>query len=196
MNNQKLNQGVKEHSGSDNTVDMDALLVNLKKEDARATRQIKNFKWVFYIMIVFYTLSMIVNPDPNLKWHQRTTGLCYAIAFVIFAFLFRKYHKEFLSIDYFLSISEMFKKAAERYNFKIIRFLYVLPSLLLIDVGLTMSEFYRLLTIDPFDRILIVQAFYIPIILISAFVGYLFWGKRQKPLRDGALQILRDLDEP
>ena len=181
---------------SDHPVDIENLMDHLKKEDSRTLRMMRNFKRLLYGMVVFYFLLMIVNPDPELMWHQRTSGLCYVMAFIVLAVLFRKYHKEYQSIDYSLSISEMFKKASDRYDFKVSKILYVLPSLLLIDVGVTISEFYRLVTFDPLNRILIVQAVYIPIILISAFIGYLIWRKKQKPLRDGALQILRELDEP
>ena len=106
-----------------------------------------------------------------------------------------KIHNNFRKIDYSLPSSEMFAKAAERYKLTLKRYLVVVPPLLLIDAGITISEFYRWTSIEPINRILLVQAFYIPILLISGFIGYLIWRKRQKPLRDGALQILNDLNE-
>ena len=146
-------------------------------------------------MIVFYTLLMIVNPDPELLLHHRISGLCYVISFTIFVLLFRKFHNDFRKIDYSLPSSEMFAKAAERYKLTLKRYLVVVLPLLLIDAGITISEYYRWTSIEPINRILLVQAFYIPILLISGFIGYLIWRKRQKPLRDGALQILNDLNE-
>jgi len=199
MNNQvKLNRnnnGIQNNQKQNNFIDMDTLLINLKNEDARNLRKMKNFKWMFFIMVIIYTLLMIVNPDSELQLHHRISGLCYVVSFTFFAFLFRKYSKEFSKIDYSLSSAEMFKKAVERHNLTFPRYLIVLPSLLFIDIGLTISEYYRWSSIEPLNRILIVQAILIPIFILSGFIGYLIWRKRQKPLRDGALQILKELSE-
>ena len=89
----------------------------------------------------------------------------------------------------------MFKKSVERHNFTFARYLIFLPSLLFIDIGITISEYYRWSSIEPLNRILIVQAILIPIFILSGFIGYLTWRKRQKPLRDGALQLLKELNE-
>ena len=198
MNNQdKLNSsngGQENPQKLNNLIDMDSLLINLKNEDSRTLRKMKNFKWLFFIMVIIYTLLMVVNPDPELQLHQRLSGLLYVISFTLFAFIFRKYHKEYSKIDYSLSSSEMFRKAAERHNLTFSRYLVVLPSLLFIDIGLTISEYYRWSSIEPLNRILIVQVTLIPIFILSGFIGYLIWRKKQKPLRDGALQILKELN--
>jgi hypothetical protein len=65
----------------------------------------------------------------------------------------------------------------------------------LIDAGVTISFFYRLSSLEPISRILVVQAFYIPVILISSFIGYLIWRKKHKPLYEMARQLLKELNE-
>lgn len=184
-NNQKPN----------NYIDMHNLLISLKNEDVRTLRKMRNFKWMFFIMIIIYTLLMVINPDSDIQLHNRLSGLCYVVAFTFFALLFRKYHSEYSKIDYALSSAEMYREAVKRYNLTFSRYLLVLPSLLFIDIGLTISEYYRWSSVEPLNRILIVQAFFIPVIILSTFIGYLIWRKRQKPLRDGALQILKELNE-
>jgi hypothetical protein len=179
----------------DNLIDMDILLIKLKNEDARTLRKMKNFKWLFIIMVIVYALLLVINPDPELQFHVRISGLCYTVAFAFFAFIFRKYYIEFRRIDYSLSSSEMFSQAADRYNLTLTRYFIVLPSLILVDIGLTISEYYRWTSIEPLNRILIVQAIFIPVLLISGFIGYLVWRKRQKPIREGALQMLKELNE-
>lgn len=191
----RSNNAVNNKHELNNFIDMDTLLINLKNEDARNLRNMKNLKWMFFIMVIIYTLLMIVNPDSELQLHHRITGLCYVVSFTFFALLFRRYHKEFSKIDYSLSSAEMFKKAVERHDFTFSKYLLVLPSLLFIDIGITISEYYRWSSIEPLNRILIVQAILIPIFILSGFIGYLIWRKRQKTLRDGALQILKELNE-
>jgi hypothetical protein len=199
MNNQEEHSSRNFNSNnefeSNNLIDMDTLLANLKNEDKRTLRTMKNMRWLYFAMIIVYTLLMVVNPDPELQIHHRISGLCYVLSFAMFALIFQKYNKEFSSIDYSLSSSEMFTKAAERYNLNFKRYLLVIPPLLLIDAGLTISEHYRWTTLDPAVSILLTQAIYLGVILIGWFIGYLIWRKRQKPLRDGALQILKELNE-
>ena len=199
MNNQEEQTSKNNNSDNEfestNLIDMDTLLANLKNEDKRTLRTMKNMRWLYFAMIIIYTLLMVVNPDPELQIHHRISGLCYVLSFAIFALIFQKYNKEFSSIDYSLSSSEMFRKAAERYNLNFKRYLVVIPPLLLIDAGLTISEYYRWTTVDPVVLILITQAIYLGVILIGWFIGYLIWRKRQKPLRDGALQILKELND-
>jgi hypothetical protein len=185
----------KNDNESNNLIDMNSLLINLKNEDKRTIRKMKNMRWLYIAMIIVYTLLMIVNPDPELQMHHRISGLCYVISFAMFALLFQKYQKEFSSIDYSLSSSDMFTRAAERYNLNFRRYLLVIPPLLLIDAGLTISEYYRWTTNEPLVRILHTQALYLVVIIIGWFIGYLIWRRRQKPLRDGALQIVKELHE-
>jgi hypothetical protein len=73
------------------------------------------------------------------------------------------------------------------------RYLFMLPSILLIDAALVISEISEWTTVELLNRILYVQAFYIPIMLISAFTGYLIWRRKQKPIRDAALRLLEEL---
>jgi len=191
MNNQ--DQLIKNNEPN-NFIDMDALLLNLKNEDSRNLKLMKNFKWMYIIMIIVYSLLMIVNPDPELELHHRISGLCYVVSFVFFWLIFRKYHKEYSQIDYSLPSSEMLAKAAERYKMAYKNFLQLVPPLVLMDIGLTISFTYHLTSMELMNKILLIQAIFIPVMLISGFIGYLVWRKRQKPLRDGALQMLKDLN--
>jgi hypothetical protein len=89
----------------------------------------------------------------------------------------------------------MLSKAVKRYKFSFTYILQALPALILIDAGLTLSGYYRWLSVEPLNRILIVQAFFIPVLIISGFIGYMVWRKRQKPLHDRAQQLLKELTE-
>lgn len=199
MNNQiNLNSNsnrIPDSHEQNNSIDIDTLLIKLKNEDARNLQKMKGLKRLFFTMIIIYTLFMIVNPDPDLQLHHRISGLFYVLSFTYFALLFRKYHNEFSKIDYSISSLEMFKKAAERHNLTFSRYLLVLPSLIFIDIAITISEYYRWTSVEPLNRILIIQTILLPIFIMSGFIGYLLWRKRQKPLRDRALQIIKELNK-
>ena len=71
--------------------------------------------------------------------------------------------------------------------------LITLPSVILIDVGLTLSDIHES-TGNQLERIIVIQVIYFSAMGISGFIGYLIWRKRQKPLYDGAVQKLKDLE--
>lgn len=200
MNTNDIKQGkdmnLYPEQGPKKSYDIDIHLNQIKEEDLRNYRMTRNFKWFLYVMIIFYALLMVVNPDPELKWNQRISGLCYVMAFALLAELFRRYNKDFREIDYSVTVAEMFEKAARRYQFGMRRMLQVIPSVLLIDAGLSISGYSQLMSFDFLTRVLIVQAFYIPVMLLAGITGYLVWKIRQKPLRDKALEILKELKEP
>lgn len=190
------NQGNKEMNSSTSAnsfVDIDALVFGLEKEDYRNLKMTRNFRWFLVVMAVLYTLLMVVNPDPELKMHHRFSGLCYVAAFTLFAVVFARYNKEFRNVDYSLTSVEMLQQAAKRYKFLSWRYIWMLPSLLLIDAGISVTYFHKWILVEPLNRVLLVQAVFIPLMAISVFIGYLIWRKRQKPLHDSALALLQEL---
>lgn len=172
--------------------DMDSLIANLRKEDSRNLKLMRNFKWIYLVMIVLYALLMVVNPDPDLELHHRLTGVCYVVAFGLFVLIFRKYHKEYSEVDYSLPVVEMLTKAAKRYKFRWKSILICMPSIMLIDIGVVLSDFFATPEID-WSNIINFQFIYFGLMIISGFAGYIIWRARQKPLYEGAMQLLKEL---
>ncbi len=182
-------------SENDNFNNLNSLVIKLRREDDRLGKMMRNMKWLYIVMIIIYTGLMVINPDPDLKLHDRISGFCYISAFIIFAVLFKQKVRDFSKVDYSMSSSEMLTRAAHRYRFSFSQFFFVLPSILLIDAGFSISLFNRLTSLSPLNRILILQAFYIPLILISGFIGYLIWRRKHKPLYENAKELLKELKE-
>lgn len=182
-------------SENDNFNNINSLVIRLRKEDDRLGKMMRNMKWLYIVMIIIYTGLMVINPDPDLKLHDRISGFCYISAFIIFAVLFKKKVRDFSKVDYSLSSADMLDRAAHRYRFSFSQFFFVLPSILLIDVGFSISVFHRLTSFSALNRILVLQAFYIPLILISGFIGYLIWRRKHKPLYENARELLKELRE-
>lgn len=173
--------------------ELNRLVQRLQKEDTRNLLTLKRFQWIFIGLISFYSIVFILNPLAGFELRYRLTGICYVLAFVIFGLIFRKYYREFKSIDYSLPVSDMLQKAAERYSFRNKNTWWVIPPLLLIDAGLTITLFHRITGFTTWERIGLVQLLYIPIMIIAFLFGVRNWYKRQKPLRDAALELLDEL---
>jgi hypothetical protein len=181
-------------SQTNGTDDMETLISRIKAEDLNNLRKMKGLKWMYLIFIIIYTALFILNPDPELGFYHRLSGICYVISFIILWLLFRHYQKVYLQVDYAEPVAAMLRKAAERYKMKIRNFLILFPPLILIDAGLVLSFVSRNPGVNKLEVIGWVQAFYIPIILISGFIGIMFWRKKQKPLYLEALSLLKELE--
>ena len=177
-----------------NQVNMDSLIRSVKAEDAKNLRISKSFLWVYIILAIIYAGLMVLNPDSDIKLIDRISGGFYLVSMVFFAFMFKKGLKEYRSIDYTLPLIEMLRGVAKRYQLRARKFLILSIPILLMDVGLTLSFYDDLLPLEPINRVLIIQVFYIPVMTISGFIGYLVWRRKQKPLRDNALMLIEELE--
>lgn len=178
------------NNSNDNIVDLDVLVSKMEKEDSRNLRLMRNFKWIYFVFAITYA-PMILN--PNNEWNIRIAGVCNALAFILFALAFRKFHKIYKSVDYSVPLLEMLTKAVDRYKLKLKRIFLVVPSVLLVDVGLVLTDSYGLDS-SSLKEVVIFQVCYFGALTLSGFIGYLIWRKRQKPLRDEALRLLKDLE--
>jgi hypothetical protein len=181
-----------------NSTDLDYLIEKMKKRDDQQKKTYRRFYIMMIVFVVFYFLLLVANPDPYLTIYKRISGMCYVVAFLIGAYLFRKEHKTMDQINYSEPLLDVMKGAVERFRpFKkgFLRFLLV-P--LFIDFGITLGGSTRYMpeSWSNTEKILIVQAVYWSIMLISALIGYLIWRHRVKPYRNAVSKMIEELDGP
>lgn len=174
-------------------IDIEVLSSKMVAEDNRNIKMMKRFNIFYWVLIPFYFLFFIVNPDKDIEWQNRITGLCYILAFFSFYLIFRHYIKEYSNVDYSLPTTEMLRKAIARYKLFQLKTVFILIPLILIDIGVSVSGFRFVDIADQLTRIVYIQAIFWPMILVAFFVGVLIWRQRQKPLRDRAIQLLDEL---
>lgn len=143
-------------------------------------------------MITIYTAMMIF--DPYLESIDRIIKAFFIASFIAFILIFRKSYKEYKNINYSLPVIEMLRETANRYRLRVDRVLTLIIPVLLMDIGLTLRFYNDFLSINPLNRVLIVQAIYIPVFTIAALIGIFVWRKTQKPLRDRALELIKELE--
>ena len=189
MNNREENE-------TRNPVDLDSLINELKKKDDRQKTTYRRFYIMLSVFVVFYLLLLVVNPDPELTFVQRISGLLYVMAFIIGAWLFRREHRMIVTVNYADPLLKVLKNAVERYRPFSKRGLPMLLFLLLINLGIVIG--------GPMDylpghwtnmqRIWIFQVVYWGIMLISAMIGYLIWRVRYRPLWLALKQMIDELE--
>jgi magnesium-transporting ATPase (P-type) len=173
-------------------INLTELVGGLEKEDQRNLKLTRNMKRLFWVMIPIYFLLFVANPFEEFTWHHRVGGACYVLAFSIFAWFFHSYHKDYKNVDYSLPTMEMLKKAAYRYKIFHFRTAIMIFPLILIDLGMFLigSDIGFMKT----ENLLYGQLMFWGIMAISFSIGVMIWYKRQRPLRNQALELIRELE--
>lgn len=175
-------------------LDINELIPGLQKEDQRNVRVMRVFQWLMWIMIPVYFGLLVVNPDKDLFWSDRVGGLFYVLAFLIIGLIMRYYYKEYRDVDYSVPTAEMLRKVIKRYTLWRPQKLYVFIPVLLIDIGYVFLSLKHFGNGSYLNNLLFYQAIYITAILIGIGIGVLIWRTKQKPLRDAALELLREIE--
>ncbi len=174
---------------------MDEYIGKLKSEDKRNLVLTRNFIWIMFIMAGVYaclTISIALYGDDL---YRQIGFSLYVLAFILFALIFRYLKKEYQRVDYGLPTLEMLKEAAKRYKLFQRKTLLVIAPVLLIDAGMVLLLFSSERDGNMLNSILISQALLIPSMGIGFFIGTRIWRKRQKPLRDAALEMINELEK-
>lgn len=183
-----------ELTNTENNMNFDEFITSLRLQDEKAEKQMKNFKWIYIVLVIFYTGLMIVNPDPDLQIHHRISGAFYVVAFVLFAIFFKKSYDEIHSVDYSISMKELLQKAAIRYKSAFKNLYRIILPLLLLDAGITLSFYHRLSSMSPAERIVYVQLVYVAIMAGAAYIGHRMFMKKQYPISQQARKLLDELE--
>ena len=173
--------------------DVETLISNLQTEDARNTRMMHNMQKMMWGIAALYVLISAMQFIINSSWNEKAGAVLILIAFIVFALLFSSYYRAFKTIDYGLPTIEMLSKAVNRYKAFQQKGLFFLIPVIIEGVGLNLMMYKMLHNPSPFVRILIFQSGYLFLLVVGFLIGYLIWKKRQKPLRDHALALLKEI---
>jgi hypothetical protein len=185
-------------AGNLNPVDLEELIEKMKMRDEKQKKIYKRFSIMMSVFVVFYFLLLVVNPDPYLTVYKRISGMCYVLAFVIGAILFRLEHQAMLKINYAEPLLQIMKNAVDRYRPFRKGFIGFLLVPVFVDLGITIGGPARYMpeNMSITEKILIFQLVYWTIMFIAGLISYLVWRKRSKPYRDAVKEMIKELDSP
>jgi len=177
-------------------LNLSELTSRLRKEDNRNINMTKRLKIFYFAFGALYALVFILHYvfDENNAWNDSLSGFFYVLAWIIFAFLFRKANKEYSQIDYSLPTVMMLNKAAKRYRLFQPRIIFAFGAALLIDIASSLNKIEIPLTEEALNDTLTFQVIFFSAILVGTIAGTIIWYKRQKPIRDNALALIKELE--
>ncbi len=168
-------------------MNLDQFIAKLKNKDTYYARTIKRFQIIYWILIPVYSILVIIDLINTGDVQQLIGGICFVVSFLIFAFTFRKFYKEYRYQDYSLPTIKMLKNAAYRYKPFQLKTLWLFIAILFMDVGLCLNSSISF-------SILKIQIFFIGSIIVAIIIGLVFWRIKYKPLRDNALHLVAEIE--
>ncbi len=181
---------MKTNNNNNKFPDFDTFVGGLQKEDVRNLKITRTFQPVMIILAVLYAL--VFQFDTEGGWEQRVGGICYAIGFLLFALIFRKFYKEYRDVDYGVPVVEMLTSAIKRYKMFQRKMLLIIAPVLFIDLGMILIT-VRIHDGDFTEAFWSTQMLLVPALLFGLVIGLIIARKRQKPLRDAALMLLKEI---
>ena len=166
---------------------LNELIKDLKKTDSNYANIVKGIEIVYWIIIPLFLVLTLRHVFQNVPIMQTVGSLFILISLFILAFLMRYYSKYHSKVDYSLPTLQMLKKAAYRYKPFQKQTLWVLLALILMDIGLVLKDL-------PTRSFLQTQIFFGSSLALGVIGGLIWWYIRFKPLRDGALKLIRDIE--
>jgi len=185
---------MKKHQHINPFTDLDLFIGGLQKEDNRNLKMTRNFQWVMWALVLIYAIVFLIIPDKEMIWSKRLGGLFYVLAFALFALVFRKLNSDYRSLDYGVSTVEMLKKAIIRYRFLHRKLSLIIAPILLIDAAMVLVLYHPELEKNILQLIIQTQLLLFSSIGIGLIIGIFIWRKRQKPLRDAAKAMLKEIE--
>jgi hypothetical protein len=174
---------------------MDQFIGKLQKEDKRNLLLTRNFRWIMWSLAILYAIMFIVRPFSTNTIYEHIGWSLYVLTFVSFGFIFNYLKKEYQQVDYGLPTLKMLENAAKRYKLFQRKVLLASAPVLLLDAGMVLVTFDNENPETLLRTILVTQALIIPAVGIGLIIGISIWRKRQKPLRDNALEMINELNK-
>ncbi len=177
---------MKEHKNTSNT-ELPTLINQLKTKDLNYAAISKRMQIVYWALCLLYLVIIIIEITEKSPLRDIMSLSCFLGGMISLALLFRKFQKEYGEVDYSQPTLLMLKKAVNRYQPFAMRTIWILPGILLIDIGLTLRA-------PEFMDILLTQLFFLGAILLGLVGGLIWWYIQYKPLRDHAQRLIDDIE--
>lgn len=169
-----------------NDINLTEFTNKLKKADDKYANLSKSMQIIYWVLVPIYMLMIIAHIVDGSPWEDAMGSACYMFAMLIFALMFRHYHKEYKYVDYSQPTLVMLKNAAYRYKPFQLKLIWLILAMIFVDAGLVFN------TSLGFEFMWI-QIFFIGTMAIAITIGLLVWRVKYKPIRDAALELIKEL---
>jgi hypothetical protein len=176
--------GSKNNNGNE---DIYPFINKLKKEDTNYARIAKGMQIFYLILMIPYMTMGVIYFVKERDALYMLGNIFIVLSFLTFALLFRNFYKEYNFVNYSLPTLEMLKRAAKRYKPFQKNTIWALLALIFMDIGLSLNSFKD-------NSFLSLQIIFLGAMLLGVAGGLIWWKIKYKPLRENALNLIRDIE--
>lgn len=169
-------------------------LHQLKSEELKTKKKYFRMYVIYTIGAIVYFALFILNPDPELTPYKRFMGTSFVIAFIILLILFKKVHTEINRTFFLKSPKEFLMEVRKRYVFWNKKQFWLIPALLLVNIGATLSISRYLEDINLFTGIIMFQILFWILMTFGFFMGKRDWVKNKKPVLQKIEKMLSEFE--
>lgn len=170
------------------STDLEKITGKLKAEDSNYSIVCRVLQIVYWIFVPVYLLMALYDYSDTGELEPVVRGISMAMAFVIFAIFFGRYFKTYRYVDYSLSTLTMLKRAAYRYQPFQWKMLWIVLAIFSMNIGMNYNSLNT-------DDSLIAQFVFLGAILIGFMGGLLLWFIKYRPLRNGILRLIDEIEK-
>jgi len=167
----------------------------LETEEKESKRRYYRMYILYAIGAVAYFALYVLNPDADLTLANRLAGVCYVLAFAMLLLISRKRYSEMKRTSFLNSPFQFLKDARSRYIFWNKRQIWLIPVLLLVNLGTSLSVSKYLSDIEPIVGILVIQMAFWSLMIFGLYMGKKTWKKKKKPILLKIDKMLAGFDE-
>ncbi len=167
----------------------------LRNEETEAKKKYYRMYILYTIGAAAYSYLFIFNPGSELVLSERLMGSCFVAAFLILLILFRIRYSKMKKENLFSSTKEFLESSRERHLLWNKQQLWLIPVILLVNVGATFSVSDRFGKLEPELGILLFQTGFWTLLALGLFMGKKQWRKTKKPILRQIELMLTDFEE-
>ncbi|WP_347839849.1 hypothetical protein [uncultured Draconibacterium sp.] len=172
-----------------------SFLNTLRIEEAETRRKYFRRYILYAVGAVAYLSVFILNPDTDLTLADRISGTCFVLAFAILAIFSHKRFNEISRSSFLDSPKQFLRNARKSYLFLNKKQLWLIPTLLLVNAGATLSVTNHFGNLELETGILLFQAAFWCLLGFGFYMGKKAWTNKKKPVLNKIEAILLEFEQ-
>lgn len=177
---------MKTNNNTDTTTNLPQFILKMKKQDKLFENIFKVLKILYLILIAVGAILIFVKMFNNTPYIATLKEAGLLLSSIIFYFYLKKRHNEYKELDYSQPTYLVLKSIVKRYSSFEYFDLWALAAITIVGISLSLDSRFSFL---------VYQLGYWTMMLISILGGLTYRFIKIKPLKDRALQLLKELEE-
>ncbi len=175
---------------------MNVFIERMKKQDLEDKKNAGTLMIFTSILIAGFVGWNLLGPGSKFPLYAAVGTLLIITALVVSIFLSQRNRKKLSAVDYDSPTLEFLARAEERLKYLSKEGYIAIPFVLLIDIGVSIQEFGRDVTVQKaLTNVLFLQGMFVVIAVFSFFLTRHLWRQSKLPLLEKVRELKKTFEE-